>query len=82
MACELRHPRTTTWFIEGDMFSKWKWSKTSSLLWINGKRLLSPAFSAIVGTDVSLVAGAGKTILWYVDFSIFSSWESGPYCVG
>jgi hypothetical protein len=65
---------TTAWFVQGDTFSEWKWFKTSSLLWIHGKRSLLPAFSAIVETDsLSFLAGAGKTILWYVDFSIFSS---------
>ena len=50
IACELRHMGTTVWFVQGDTFSEWKWSKTSSLLWIHGKRSLSPAFSAIVET--------------------------------
>ena len=39
------------WFIQGDTFSEWKWSKTKFLLWIHGKRSLSPAFSAIAETD-------------------------------
>jgi hypothetical protein len=51
IACELRHTGTSAWFVEGDTFSEWKWSKTSSVLWIHGKRSLSPAFVAIVETD-------------------------------
>ena len=51
IACELRHTGTTLWFTQGDTFSEWKWSKTSSLLWINGKRSLFPALSAIAETD-------------------------------
>ena len=65
IACELRHPGTTAWFVQGDTFSEWKWSETDSVLWIRGKRSLSPAFSTIVETDsFPLLAGSGKTILW------------------
>ena len=74
IACELRHPWTTAWFVQGDTFSEWKWSETDSVLWIHGKRSLSPAFFTIVETDsFPLLAGAGKTILWYVDLFFFSS---------
>jgi hypothetical protein len=70
---------TTVWFVQGDTFSEWKWSKASSLLWIHAKRSLSPGISAIVETHNFSSFGrhsrTGKTILSYLDFSIFSSRE-------
>jgi hypothetical protein len=81
MACELRHPGTTAWFIEGEIFSEWKWSRTSSLLWIHGKRSLSPAFSAIVETDdFSFCSGRRKDhplVCGLLDFFVLRI-----YCVG
>ena len=80
IACELRHTGTTAWFIQGDAFSEWKCSKSSSLLWVHGKRSLSLAFSVIVETDdFRLVAGAGKSILWHVDLLDFFFLRA--YCV-
>ena len=35
---ETRHGETGTWLIQGDTYAKWKSSRPSSLLWINGKR--------------------------------------------
>jgi hypothetical protein len=34
-----RHDGTAAWFLEGDVYKKWK--ETGSLLWIHGKRMLS-----------------------------------------
>jgi len=33
---KLRHPGTATWFLNGETYSKWKWSEQSSFLWIHG----------------------------------------------
>jgi hypothetical protein len=38
MACRSRHAGTATWFVHGKAFSEWKSSRTSSLLWVHGKR--------------------------------------------
>jgi hypothetical protein len=42
-ACKSRHPGTVEWFIQGNTFSEWKTSEVpGSLLWVHGKRLLTP----------------------------------------
>jgi hypothetical protein len=38
-----RHSGTGSWFIQGDTLSEWKESGRGSLLWIHGKRKLSPS---------------------------------------
>ena len=53
-ACESRHSETGEWFTKGDTLSKWKDSGPSSLLWINGKRQLSPTAYVFAETDVFL----------------------------
>jgi hypothetical protein len=40
IAHESRHDATATWFVQGEMFTEWKSSGPSSLLWIHGKRQL------------------------------------------
>jgi hypothetical protein len=74
IARESRHSETGAWFLEGNTLSEWKDSGPSSLLWINGKRQLSPSAYIFVETDTlprSVIAGAGKSVLWYVKLSIF-----------
>jgi hypothetical protein len=74
VARKSRHGETGTWFVEGDTFSEWKWSGPISLLWIHGKCSLSPALTLFIETDgFPFVAGAGKSVLWYVELLIFSS---------
>jgi hypothetical protein len=70
IACGTYYKRTATWFIQGDACTEWKLS--GSLLWIRGNRASSIApFRFYIDPDGSnLVAGAGKTILWYVMPSI------------
>ena len=38
VSCESQHKGTTTWWIHGETFSEWKYSGSSSLLWLHGKR--------------------------------------------
>jgi hypothetical protein len=38
VARRTRHDGTGTWLIQGDTYARWKYSGSSSLLWINGKR--------------------------------------------
>jgi hypothetical protein len=62
-----RHNGTADWFIQGDTFSEWKLSGPSSLLWVHGKRELPPNVFYFVELMVTpSVAGAGKSVLWYV----------------
>ena len=42
IARDSRHEGTATWFVQGDIFSEWKSSGPSSLLWIHGKRQSLP----------------------------------------
>jgi hypothetical protein len=68
IACESHHEGTAAWFVQGDTFSEWKVSNSGSLLWIHGKRPLKPNSPAYVISDgFPLVAGAGKSVLWYVE---------------
>jgi hypothetical protein len=68
LACASRHEATATWFVQGDMFSEWKSSQRSSLLWIHGKRQSLLGRYAFIKTDeYLLIAGAGKSVFWYVN---------------
>ena len=51
IARESRHKETGAWFIKGNIISEWKDSGPSSLLWINGKRQLSPSAYIFAETD-------------------------------
>jgi hypothetical protein len=46
-----RHGKTGTWFFNGDMFSAWKASGPSALLWIHGKRKLPSSAYPIAETQ-------------------------------
>jgi len=73
IARESQHTGTATWWIHGEAFSKWKSSGPSSLLWLHGKRtsfvLFIRSLELIIFTSV---AGAGKSVLWYVNLSVLS----------
>jgi hypothetical protein len=64
---------TASWFIQSDMFREWK--ATSSFLWIHGKRTHFFYFHSIIYPDYCLsrgvIAGAGKSVLWYVVSEVF-----------
>jgi hypothetical protein len=49
---EMRHAGTAAWFVNGETFSKWKWSEQGSLLWIQGKREFVAHSYASANTDV------------------------------
>jgi hypothetical protein len=51
IAHESRHEATAAWFIQGETFSEWKWSGSSSLLWIHGKRQLLAIRYALAEAD-------------------------------
>ena len=80
IAQESRHSGTGEWFVKGDMFSEWKDSGPSSLLWLHGKRQ-SPLPTTLThsqadGFPISVfIAGAGKSVIWYVIRLMFQSWE-------
>jgi hypothetical protein len=42
IACDTDHKKLASWFFQGSLFQEWK--SIGSLLWIHGKRLLSPLF--------------------------------------
>ena len=68
-ACKLRHCGTAEWFIHGNTFPEWKMSDIpGSLLWVHGKRMSVPSFCGSTDTKCFLgfVAGAGKSVFWYV----------------
>jgi len=51
IARESRHKGTGEWFVKGNTISEWKDLGLSSLLWINGKRQLSPSAYIFAETD-------------------------------
>jgi hypothetical protein len=53
---------TTLWFTKSDTFRKWK--ATGSLLWIHGNREYCSPLRTLLRL-ISIVAGSGKSILWY-----------------
>jgi hypothetical protein len=66
-ACNAHLKGTTTWFLEGPTFQKWK--SSSSLLWIYGKRMFlncCPYHTPLM--VLCLPAGSGKSVLWFVVF--------------
>jgi hypothetical protein len=74
---------TASWFTQSDIFKEWK--ATSSFLWIRGKRAHFFHLHFVVYPDCFLlrgvVAGAGKSVLWYVVSKIFHPGHptTGPY---
>ncbi len=75
--CKLRHPGSAEWFIQGNTFSEWKSSDVPvSLLWVRGKRAFMPSSYALVEAEILVFkAGAGKSVLWYVELLMFLSRE-------
>jgi hypothetical protein len=67
IACDTHHKKTATWFFEGNMYQEWK--SKSSLLWIHGKRAPYPKFTSgtVPSERLDIVAGSGKSIIWFVD---------------
>ncbi len=64
------------WFVQGDTFSEWKASGVGSVLWVHGKRQLKPSHPLSQSLmNILFVAGAGKSVLWYVDVWLFPSQE-------
>ena len=66
IARKVHHEGTATWFFQGSIFKEWK--SAPSLLWVHGKRtslLLFITFAYSPCTPV-LVAGSGKSVLWFV----------------
>src|SRR5258707_5945221 len=58
--CELRHPGSAEWFIQGNTFSEWKSSDVPvSLLWVRGKRAFMSGSSALLETEI-LVFQSGR----------------------
>jgi hypothetical protein len=48
---ELHHAGSAAWFIQSDTFSEWRSSQSSYVLWIHGKRELSPGSFAFPEFD-------------------------------
>ena len=65
IACGTHHKKTASWFFQGTIFQEWK--STGSLLWVNGKRLPTPPSNLTPSNIIFIIAGSGKSILWFVD---------------
>ena len=84
MALGQRLDGTGSWFTQSTTFQEWK--VTGSLLWIHGKRMHVSDFSCTACPDChlrhGLIAGSGKSILWYVVpgsfYSAHSNHRSAP----
>jgi hypothetical protein len=79
IACKAHHKGTTSWFFQGSIFKQWK---SSPLLWVHGKRMsLSPSTTPHTPLTPNIVAGSGKSVLWFVGFyhrrlHLLRSWHS------
>ena len=72
IARRAHHPGTATWFFQGTIYNEWK--STPSLLWVHGKRApLSQFFCLTPPHGILCLAGAGKSILWFVVPLLFNS---------
>jgi hypothetical protein len=67
---ESRHSGTGTWWIQSDTYAEWKSSGANSVLWINGKRQHFALYSFLKLIVKASSAGAGKSVIWYDNFSI------------
>ncbi len=65
IARKAHHKGTTSWFFQGGIFDEWRLSP--SLLWIHGKRTFY-SLPARRPLTPALVAGSGKSVLWFVIF--------------
>jgi hypothetical protein len=74
-ACKSRHRGSAEWFIQDGRFSAWKTSDVpSSVLWVHGKRaLISSSYALVESGILGFVAGAGKSVFWYVKLVMFLS---------
>ena len=65
IARRAHHQGTATWFFQGSIYNEWK--STPSLLWVYGKRAPLSQFSYLTPPHgILCLAGAGKSILWFV----------------
>lgn len=74
---------TAAWFIQCKSFLDWKASDSEPLLWIHGKRSSKPNSYVFVKSDCfffPFVAGAGKSILWFVINSTSLFRKPYPVC--
>ena len=71
VACDTHHKTTASWFFQGGIFQEWK--STGSLLWIHGKRLPRPLSYLTPLMRFCVIAGSGKSVLWFVDSQLFMS---------
>ena len=67
--CATHHKKNAPWFFEGSIFQEWK--STGSLLWVHGKRLPRPLSYLTPLMRFCIIAGSGKSVLWFVDSSLF-----------
>src|SRR5216684_4652897 len=75
IACKSRHRGSAEWFIQDGRFSAWKTSYVpSSFLWVHGKRaLITSSYALVESKTFVFVAGAGKSVFWYVKLLMFLS---------
>ncbi len=73
IACDTHHKKTATWFFEGSIYQEWK--SKSSLLWVHGKRASFPKFASdtVPSERLDIVAGSGKSILWFVGHHLYQT---------
>ena len=64
IASNAQHEGTAKWFFEGNISAEWK--SKPSLLWIHGKRALFSLVSSQILITSTIIAGSGKSILWFV----------------
>ena len=66
IACKAHHKGTASWFFQSRIYEEWK--SSPSFMWIHGKRTLLSSSLPHTQLTPFLVAGSGKSVLWFVIF--------------
>ena len=70
IARKAHHRGTTSWFFQSRIYEQWK---SSTFMWIHGKRMFPSPFVPYVPLTLIFVAGSGKSVLWYVTSRYYCS---------
>jgi hypothetical protein len=63
-----KHEETTgSWLLDGDSLKEWSIAP-NSYLWLHGNGKWTPSATEMLLKSKMNIAGAGKSILWYVGF--------------
>jgi hypothetical protein len=71
IACNAHHKGTATWFFEGRTYKEWKSTSSESHSGFMANVCPVPFCRLTPPNDILILAGSGKSILWFVQPSLF-----------